>query len=446
MKSSIYKARARAALLGNYAVVIGASILAGLVTYLILFAAGCAFLVSLFAGRPDVFGRFSGYAIGNGMGNAFAHGAAWMAAGAIAFAALFLLLLLVSFLLGMGQLKMLFYVCRGGKARITDLFYAFQKGSHPLRFLAALLLVMLRLLLLIAASAIVTALIFTLLIPGGTLDGMMPFSAILFLGLLLLLSLLFVYPVSYAPFALVDQPQLSVKEAFRLSRKSLKGRVLRLFWLTTFSFLLWQFFAQLTFGLIWLWVYPYMLCTLILYYLDGLSKETKTNAENSQQTFHRFDEMRQENENPHESETKTVSGTVSADDANRLIEKQDGNPEAEEQGSSSASEKLDDNPASKDALTQPDEPENQLENAPEPDASNKESTKQTEDSEKQGTTEEKLANIPEKPEVPQKSSMALLPGEEKAHECWEKAAREAGILTPEGTFRAIIKDGNKNEM
>lgn len=282
MKSGAYKVRARETLLGHYGVLIGAALFSWGLLFLLFVLAAAALLICVAGSEPVLFllehglrGSISGG--GSLVGPSFlffygkeAAGAAMQAAGAIGFTACLFFGFLLVFLLGMGQIKMAMKLCRRQRVRFRDLFYGFRGGAHPLRFFFAVLLLTLLNLLLLGLS-------FALAWGGaravGAFMGMAMTESgteLLFCLFYVLLSLFLLYPLCFAPLVLIDRPEQGLAEAFRISRRNLKGRVLRLFWLDTFSFLLWELLVYLSFGIAGLWVYPYMTCTMILYYLDGL--------------------------------------------------------------------------------------------------------------------------------------------------------------------------------
>lgn len=62
------------------------------------------------------------------------------------------------------------------------------------------------------------------------------------------------------PYLIVEKPELSVVETLRLSRKMMKDRIFDALVLG-FSFLGWALLAIPTFGIILIWLYPYMMIT-----------------------------------------------------------------------------------------------------------------------------------------------------------------------------------------
>ena len=75
------------------------------------------------------------------------------------------------------------------------------------------------------------------------------------------------YALFLTPFLLKDNPELSVIETLRLSRKMMQGHKMQLFKLQL-SFLGWILLSVLTLGLGMLWLMPYMMTTMAAFYQD----------------------------------------------------------------------------------------------------------------------------------------------------------------------------------
>jgi uncharacterized membrane protein len=69
------------------------------------------------------------------------------------------------------------------------------------------------------------------------------------------------------PYILKDNPDLTIMDTLRLSRKMMKGHKMQLFKLQL-SFLGWIFLNVLTLGIGSLWLIPYMMTTLAAFYQD----------------------------------------------------------------------------------------------------------------------------------------------------------------------------------
>lgn len=75
---------------------------------------------------------------------------------------------------------------------------------------------------------------------------------------------------SFAPYILMDNPEMEPLDAIKLSKKMTDGYKAELFtvWL---SFIGWFFVGMITFGIAMFWVYPYISTTYALYY-DALKQ------------------------------------------------------------------------------------------------------------------------------------------------------------------------------
>jgi len=116
-------------------------------------------------------------------------------------------------------------------------------------------------------------------------DGFKQFSSGLVLNLLLfvfifLWSLLLFIPgiikcfsYSMSFFIVRDNPEIGAMAAITKSRKMMKGHKGKLFGLC-FSFIGWGFLCILTFGIGFLWLYPYMISSLANFYEDLKENQT----------------------------------------------------------------------------------------------------------------------------------------------------------------------------
>lgn len=124
------------------------------------------------------------------------------------------------------------------------------------------------------------------------LEGKKQFGAAFLTGLLmaaeiLLWSCLFYIPglIKYYAYSQVfyirqDHPEMSAKEALRASEKMMDGHKME-FFLLQLSFIGWHILAGFTFGLLYLWLIPYMQMTYVGYYerLKALNEPAEAPAE-----------------------------------------------------------------------------------------------------------------------------------------------------------------------
>ena len=85
----------------------------------------------------------------------------------------------------------------------------------------------------------------------------------------------FAYSMSY--FILIDNPDMSANDARKKSMEMMKGNKWRLFCLE-FSFIGWILLSLLTFGILMLWVAPYMEIAMAKFYLSLLPEEEAQNS------------------------------------------------------------------------------------------------------------------------------------------------------------------------
>ncbi len=175
----------------------------------------------------------------------------------------FILCYLLNFLLGIlvsnGILRICLQVCAGEKVRLDMLFFA--ATHHPLRFLGlALILVLMSLGAMLPGMAC--------LFLGIEMDSAVGVAVIL-VGYLLsgVFCVLVMLRYSFASIALVENPERAVMECLRYSKMLMKGemwRVLR-FWFSCIGILL---LGYISFGIGFLWISPYICCSLIFLYKD----------------------------------------------------------------------------------------------------------------------------------------------------------------------------------
>lgn len=228
------KAQARQALVGNYGIAIGAMLLVWVI-YIVLFIP--LYLVSLFAGfTVDFTGAYIGFTI------------IW-----------YVLFYIFTLLFSIGILRVAYQICMTGTASVGDLFYAFR--NHPMRFVGLLLLLMLLQLLAYIPGFVISVIGQSFNISIG------PFWS--FCSVLVNLLFIFFVSLQYtlAPFVLIDHPDYRVMESLRTSKELMKGNRWRCVVLVL-SFIGVLLLGYLSMGVGFLWLLPYLQCTLMFFYLD----------------------------------------------------------------------------------------------------------------------------------------------------------------------------------
>ena len=97
--------------------------------------------------------------------------------------------------------------------------------------------------------------------------------------LLLIPGIVKAYSYAILPYILKDNPELSAMDAIRLSSKMMKGHKFDLFYLQL-SFIGWAILAVLTGGIGLLWLQPYMMTTQASFYQDIKKDFISTNTNN----------------------------------------------------------------------------------------------------------------------------------------------------------------------
>lgn len=77
---------------------------------------------------------------------------------------------------------------------------------------------------------------------------------------------------SLVPIILIKKPELGIVETLKYSREKMQGHKLDIFVLGL-SFIGWAILGTLTFGILYIWLYPYMQLTFTKFYLNILGEE-----------------------------------------------------------------------------------------------------------------------------------------------------------------------------
>ena len=77
---------------------------------------------------------------------------------------------------------------------------------------------------------------------------------------------------SLVPIILIKKPELAIVETLKYSREKMQGHKLDTFVLGL-SFIGWAILGTLTFGILYIWLYPYMQLTFTKFYLNILGEE-----------------------------------------------------------------------------------------------------------------------------------------------------------------------------
>lgn len=173
--------------------------------------------------------------------------------------------LIVSVLIA-GQTKMFLNIARGEAYSLNDLFYSFR--HHPDKIILANLLQLLLLLVCLGPGyGLYFYQLYRMLLSSSLQSFGMLCLALLFIiiGLVLYVTIMLIF--SQVVLILVDNPSLGTLQAFRESRRLMRGNKGRLLYIEL-SFLGWIALATLSLGIGMLWVTPYMQITLDFFYLE----------------------------------------------------------------------------------------------------------------------------------------------------------------------------------
>ena len=113
---------------------------------------------------------------------------------------------------------------------------------------------------------------------GRSIAGMLMMSVVTSVYSLLLLVPGFIasFALFLVPYLLKDNPELSIMDTLRLSRRMMEGHKMQLFKLQL-SFIGWIFLNFLTLGIGMLWLMPYMMTTLAAFYQDVKNEDLLKN-------------------------------------------------------------------------------------------------------------------------------------------------------------------------
>lgn len=245
LRSRDYKKIARQRLLGKYGTVIGASFISGLSVAACLIIAFMSFYGAVLSeNRPGIYGN-----------------SAAATAGAAIITALFLIGAVVLLILFMaGEYKLALNIGRNRQCSVKDIFFAFERGSRPFRFMISYIM--------ISAAGFVLLEGINTALDLGVDRGLHPAVLIPIAVLCYVLYYYIFWGFSFNLYIRTDRPDSGIFEALGESFRLMRKRRIRLF-LISLSFLPWIFIVYITFGIAILWLAPYMQLVSVLFYLDA---------------------------------------------------------------------------------------------------------------------------------------------------------------------------------
>ena len=241
------KKLARETLLGRYGTVIGAGLVAGIIEFFLLMAAGFSLLFALIYG--NVFDR--GAELDTPM----------IVLGAVLFTVFLFLFIIMAVFANIGSTRLMLNICHGRRYSVADVFYGFTRGSHAGRAIG------------VSIALFVIALIFSVLQNiviycfswriGNMTEWAICAAAI---AVLIIAQLYVCLGLFLADLIAVEEPGYGVFGCLKRSMELMKGKRRKALWFILFSFIGWQIVLVLC-PVAAIWIYPYISCSRMVFYL-----------------------------------------------------------------------------------------------------------------------------------------------------------------------------------
>ena len=327
------KALARRTLLGCYKTVIAAYFITIAITALLwILTSASGFMTFVYAG---VFGS----SLGTGIAFSFPK----LVCGVMLTMFLLLATVIVSLWFEIGSTRLMLNICRGLKASVKDVFYGFREGSNTLCYILTGVVIS----LITFAVNVAQKLLYVLaksVLPNQTAHT----AAIIIITVIALLAMWYIATAFiFAKIVIADKRESTIGGALAASRRLMKGRKLKGFWLIYFSFLFWDILMFIC-GPAALWISPYILCTTVIFYMDadgtlwqlpGEDTAPYDNVEPVDDTSSADDTTLDDNAAQDDTATATDTAALADDAANAAAE--DGNNStASENANTAASEDI----------------------------------------------------------------------------------------------------------
>ena len=253
--SSELKRIAKSLLLGNYARLIGAYFVIGLISF------GGSLIISLvFLGNVNQSLDYSSTSL-NALSSFYA---SFLNVG---FMVATLILSLLLSLISVGFTYMILKLCRKEPFQLSDLFYALS--HHPDRILVANIL---KALIIFACflPGIVVLVLFaaSFITSSGGISSMFLLIGILCLIIGIVVAIILMYSLAMVPFLYLDHPEMSALQLMGKSRELMRGHKGRMFYIELSFIGLGILVGLFTFGIGMLWLVPYMEAVFAVFYLN----------------------------------------------------------------------------------------------------------------------------------------------------------------------------------
>ena len=248
------KALARRTLLGRYKTVIAAYFITIAITALLwILTSASGFMTFVYAG-----------VLGGSLGTGIAFSFPKLVCGVMLTMFLLLATVIVSLWFEIGSTRLMLNICRGLKASVKDVFYGFREGSNTLCYILTGVVIS----LITFAVNVAQKLLYVLaksVLPNQTAHT----AAIIIITVIALLAMWYIATAFiFAKIVIADKRESTIGGALAASRRLMKGRKLKGFWLIYFSFLFWDILMFIC-GPAALWISPYILCTTVIFYMDA---------------------------------------------------------------------------------------------------------------------------------------------------------------------------------
>lgn len=249
------KALARRTLLGRYGIVIAAYFITIAIKVLMWI------LTAISGGMTLLYAGVFGGMLGTGIAFSFPK----LVCGVMLTMFLLVATIIVSLWFEIGSTKLMLNICRGVKGSVGDVFYGFKEGSNTLCFIMTGVVLGFITFVINAVQKLLYAL-------AGMVFANQTGAHIAAVVIITVVSLLIMWYVAtsfmFAKIIIADKRESTIGGALKASRRLMKGRKLKGFWLLCFSFLFWYMLMFIC-GPAALWISPYIVCTTVIFYMDA---------------------------------------------------------------------------------------------------------------------------------------------------------------------------------
>ncbi len=144
-------------------------------------------------------------------------------------------------------------------------------------------------------------------------------------GLMFVCSLVAAYVnfgLALSVYIIIDHPEISIFAAMKGSFRMMRGRRFKLIWLSIFSFFGWHMLNLLTAGVLSIWLEPYIMSSIIQFYMDINGEQFVYADVNNYHSYQRMDNYSAMPESEAKTEDYPVSVQAEAPETKYLEEKE----------------------------------------------------------------------------------------------------------------------------